>query len=78
MPILDFPGSPVANNMPANTGDTDFIPGPGSFHKPCNYWAHVLQLLKPACSKAHAPQPEKPQWEAHASQLESSLHLPPP
>ena len=30
-----------------------------------NYWAHVLQLLKPGCPKAQALQEEKsPQWEA--------------
>ena len=32
----------------------------------CNYRAHMLQLLKPRHSRAHAPQQEKPpQWEAH-------------
>ena len=31
-------------------------------------WAHELQLLKPAHSKACAPQQEKPpQWEAHTA-----------
>ena len=40
---------------------------PGS----CNNWAHVLQLLKPACPRAHAWQHKKPpQWEAPAPQLE--------
>ena len=44
---------------------------PGS----CNYWAHVLQLLKPACPRACAPQQEKPpQWEAWALQLKSNPH----
>ena len=50
-----------------------------------NYWAHALepgnrncrahiwQLLKPACPRAHATQQEKLlQWEAHVPQLESS------
>ena len=46
------------------------MPEPGS----CHYWARVLQLLKPACPRAQAPQQEKPpQWEAHALHLESSL-----
>ena len=36
-----------------------------------NYWAHVLQLLKPACLRACALQQEKSlQWEAPARQLE--------
>ena len=44
-------------------------PAPGSRH----YWAHVLQLLKPAYPRACAQQQEKPpQWEAGAVQLESS------
>ena len=38
-----------------------------------NYWAHVLQLLKPVCPKAQALQEEKPpQWEACTLLLESS------
>ena len=38
-----------------------------------NYWAHMLQLLKPVCPKAHALQQEKPpQWEACVPQLEKS------
>ena len=37
----------------------------------CNYWAYALQLLKPAHSRAHALQQEKPpQWEVCAPQLE--------
>jgi len=39
-----------------------------------DYWAQVLQLLKPECSRAYAPQQEKPQQgEAHALQLEYTL-----
>ena len=35
----------------------------------CNYWAHVPQLLKPVCPRAHAPQREKTlQWEAWVPQ----------
>ena len=29
---LDFPGSPVVKNPPANAGDTGLIPGPGRSH----------------------------------------------
>ena len=31
---VDFHGGPVVNNLPANAGDTDPIPGPGGFHIP--------------------------------------------
>ena len=37
-----------------------------------NYWAHVLQLLKPALSRARALQEKTPQWEACAPQLEKA------
>ena len=44
---------------------------PGS----CNYWVHGLQRLKPVCSRACAPQYEKPlPWEACILQIESSPH----
>ena len=43
---------------------------PGSW----NYWAQELQLPKPTCPKAHAPQQEKPpQWEAWALQWRVAL-----
>ena len=53
----DFPGGTVVKNPPANAGDTGSIPGTGRSHMPRsslgpashNYWAHVLQLLKPTC-----------------------------
>ena len=42
-----------------------------------NYWAHMLQLLKPVCPRARASQQEKPwQREGGTSQLESSPYLP--
>ena len=41
-----------------------------------NYWAHMLQLLKPVCPRAHAPQEKPPQWEAGTPQGESSPHSP--
>ena len=31
--ILDFPGGPVVKNLPANAGNTGWIPGPG--RSPC-------------------------------------------
>ena len=41
----------------------------------CNYRAHVQQLLKPACPRAHTPQWGKElQWDAHAVQLETNSH----
>ena len=40
-----------------------------------NYWAHVLQLLKPVHPRARAPQQEKPpQWEVRAPQLQNCPH----
>ena len=30
----DFPGGTVVKNLPANVGDTGWIPGPGRFHMP--------------------------------------------
>ena len=43
-----------------------------------NYWALMLQTLKPVCHRAHALQQEKtPQWEAHIPQLECSPQLTP-
>ena len=42
-----------------------------------DYWAHVPQLLNCVCSRACAPQQEKPpQRQALASQLESSPRSP--
>ena len=31
---MNFPGDPVVKNLPANSGDTGSIPGPGRFHMP--------------------------------------------
>ena len=46
---------PVCNNC------WDYALEPGNL----DYWAHVPQLLKPSCPRAHALQQEKPpQWEA--------------
>ena len=64
----DFPGNLVVKNLPASA---DSVSGPGRFHMPKqhNTEAHVpracaLQLENP------------PQWEACASQPESSPHSP--
>ena len=67
--MLDFPGGPVAKNMPAKAEDTVLIPELGRCHgtaKPVNpnYWARTLQPV--LCN-------EKPlQRETHTPQLESS------
>ena len=39
----------MVENPPANAGDTGSSPGPGRVHMPAshNYWARMLQLLKP-------------------------------
>ena len=46
----------MVKNLPANAGDGGLIPDPGRFHMPHGNQAHVSQLLKPVCSRAHAPQ----------------------
>lgn len=53
----DFPSGPVVrnlpppqNNLPANAGDTDVIPGPGRSHMPQNNQACA------ATAEAHSPQ----------------------
>ena len=67
-----FPGGSVVKNPADNAGDTGSISGPGRSHVPWSNQAsvpqllslcpraHVLQLLKPACPGASAPQQEKP------------------
>ena len=62
-----FIAGPMVGNLPANAGNTGLIPVSGGFHMLWGNWAHVPQLLKPACSKAGALQLEKQlQWEACA------------
>ena len=56
----------MVKNPPTNAGDMGSIPGPGRFHPwsrkvPCaagqlSPWSQLLSL----CSRAHAPQQEKP------------------
>ena len=60
-------GGSVVKNPPANAGDTGSIPGPGRPHMLWSNRARVLLLS--LCSRACAPQEEKPlQWEAGAPQ----------
>ena len=40
-----FPGSAVAENLPANAGDTGSSPGLGRSHMPRSNWAREPQLL---------------------------------
>ena len=64
---LNFPDGPVVKNPLANAGDTGSIPGPGRPHMLWSNRARVLLLS--LCSRACAPQEEKPlQWEAGAPQ----------
>ena len=66
----------MAENPPANAGDTSLIPGPVGFHMRQGNHTHVPQLLKPKHPRARALQQEKPpQSEAHALPRESSPHL---
>ena len=74
----------VDRNLPASAGDMGSISGPGRFHMPWATRAHEPQLLSQhtatattegQASRAHVLQQEKPpQWEAQATQLESSPH----
>ena len=74
---LSFSGGSLEKNPPANAGDTGSIPDQGR--------SRMLQLLKPECARARAPQQEKPpQREARtlqervrspcSSQVEKSLY----
>jgi len=65
----DFPGGPVAKNLPANARDMGSIPGPGRSHTPQGDQALVSQLLRPSF-EAWAPQEKPPQREGWAPQLE--------
>ena len=71
-----FPGGSVVKNLPANAGDKRFIPGQRSHVPESNsvtipqllnlcfrFWEP--QILKPACSRAHASWQKKPlHWGA--------------
>ena len=53
---MHFLGSTVAENLPANAGDTGSISVSGRFHVPQSNYFHVPQLLSPlaAITEAHA------------------------
>ena len=81
----DFPGGPMVRNLPAKAGDTGSTTSLGRFMyhgatKPVrpNYWAHVLQPVKPMSPRTRALQQEKStQWAgAHEPQLQNGPHLP--
>ena len=78
----DFPGGPMVKNLPASTGYVGSILGLGRSHC-CETTTELVfyrvckpQLLKPACSRACAPQEKLLPWEACTPQLESSSHSP--
>ena len=74
---LGFPGGSVIKNPSASAGGTGSIPGLGRsrmlWDNQCSR-ACELQLLRPACPGACAPQETPLQREACTPQLESSLH----
>ena len=74
---LGFPGGSVIKNPSASAGGTGSIPGLGRsrmlWDNQCSR-ACELQLLRPACPGACAPQEKPLQREACTPQLESSLH----
>ena len=43
----DSASGPVVKNLPANAGDTGYIPGPGRLHMPGGSKPRAPQLLKP-------------------------------
>ena len=55
----EFPGGPMAKNLPVNVGNTGSIPALGRFHMPQSNYACMPQLLR-LCSRVWAPQGEKP------------------
>ena len=59
----DFPGGTVDKNLPANSGDTGSIPGPGRCHTLQSNWASEPQPL------AHALEPASHNYWAHVPQL---------
>ena len=85
-----FPGGVEEKNLPVSAGHVGSFPGPGRSHVPqiceacvpqllslCSR-AQELQLLKPTCATARAPQEKPLQWEACAPQLENSPCSPQP
>ena len=70
----DFPGGPVVENPPANTGGHGFDPWSGKIPHAAEQLSPCTQLPRP-CSGAHASQQDKPpqQSSPHSSQLEKAL-----
>ena len=54
----DIPGGSMDKNLPANSGDTVSIPGPGRFHMPRSNWTEAPQLLSPRAATAEAGVPK--------------------
>ena len=74
----DVTGGPVVKNSPANTGDTDLIPGPERFPHGIEQLRLCATTAEAQVSRARAPQQGKqPQWEGLTTQLRSSPHSPP-
>ena len=48
----DFPGGPVAENLPADTGDEGVLSGWGGLHKPQNHHARAPQPPSPSSRAA--------------------------
>ena len=55
----EFPGGPVAKNLPANARNIGSVPGLENVHTPWDNEAHLPQLLG-LHPRAHALQEEKP------------------
>ena len=59
-----FPGGAVAENLPANAGDTGSSPGLGRSHMPRSSWAREPQLLSlrvwSLCSATRGRDSERP------------------
>ena len=79
---LEFPGSPVVKNLPANTADTGLIPGPGRFHRGqatrpvCrNYWAIGSGALEPQLLNLERPKACALWWEKPLEQELDVHHI---
>ena len=75
-----FPGGAVAENLPANAGDTGSSPGLGRSHMPRSSWAREPQLLSlrvwSLCSATRGRDSERPvhrheEWSPLATTRES-------
>ena len=72
----DFSGGSVVKNPPASAWDR-FYPRSGKILHTVGHLRPCATTAEAGTPTAHAPQQEKPpQWEVHASQLESSPRAP--